>query len=98
MNEKCRKQNTQKSKGEANAMKAATYARYSTDKQDATSISGQFANCESLADQNGWPIVEQYFDKAISGTDDSRPSYQNNIWLSNSQGNMAFCIPRIRTS
>ena len=57
-------------------MKVATYARYSTNLQDQTSITGQVANCEALAKENGWRVVDHYSDEAISGTDDSRPGYQ----------------------
>jgi len=57
-------------------MKVAIYARYSTNLQDQTSITGQVANCEALAKENSWRVVEHYSDQAISGTDDSRPSYQ----------------------
>jgi site-specific DNA recombinase len=54
----------------------AIYSRFSTEAQDATSISGQIANCETLANEHGWNIVARYSDAAISGNDDSRPGYQ----------------------
>jgi len=57
-------------------MKVAIYARYSTDLQDKSSITGQITNCEAVANENGWHVVEHYSDEAISGTDDSRPGYQ----------------------
>jgi len=57
-------------------IRVAIYARYSTDLQDQTSITGQVANCAALAKENGWRVVAQYSDEAISGTDDSRPGYQ----------------------
>ena len=57
-------------------MKVAIYARYSTDLQDKTSITGQVANCAALAKEKDWRVVEHYTDEAISGTDDSRPAYQ----------------------
>ena len=57
-------------------MKVAIYARYSTNQQDQTSITGQVTNCVELAKDNGWRVVEHYSDEAISGTDDSRPAYQ----------------------
>ena len=57
-------------------MKVAIYARYSTDLQDKSSIAGQITNCEAVAKENGWRVVEHYSDEAISGTDDSRPGYQ----------------------
>ena len=57
-------------------MRIAIYARYSTNLQDKTSIAGQVVNCKAIADENGWRVVKQYSDEAISGTDDSRPGYQ----------------------
>ena len=57
-------------------MKVAIYARYSTDLQDKTSIAGQIANCEAVAKQNDWRIVDHYQDAAQSGNDDNRPQYQ----------------------
>jgi site-specific DNA recombinase len=56
-------------------MKVAIYARYSTDQQDETSIAGQAANCMSVALANGWTVVREYGDEAISGSDDNRPGY-----------------------
>ena len=57
-------------------MKVAIYARYSTDLQNKTSIDGQISNCEEIAESSGWQILKQYVDEAMSGTDDSRPGYQ----------------------
>lgn len=48
-------------------MKAAIYARYSTDKQDADSLARQIRNCELRAKREGWTIVDRYEDPAISG-------------------------------
>ncbi|MFB3107330.1 MAG: recombinase family protein, partial [Pseudomonadales bacterium] len=58
-------------------MKAAIYARYSTDKQDKTSIERQIHNCELLAKQHGLSIVEVFKDEGISGNDKSRPGYRD---------------------
>ena len=58
-------------------MKVAIYARYSTALQDETSIAGQVANCEELAAAQGWTVVRVYSDEAVSGSDDTRPEYQN---------------------
>ena len=56
-------------------MKAAIYARYSTDMQNETSITGQVANCKTIALANGWSVYKEYYDEAISGSDDNRPRY-----------------------
>lgn len=57
-------------------MKAALYARYSTDKQSEASIPDQFRQCERLADRNGFSVVARFQDAAISGGTTSRPGYQ----------------------
>ena len=57
-------------------MKAAIYARYSTDKQRETSIEDQYRNCERYAKREDWKICHRYEDKAISGTSKDRPGYQ----------------------
>ncbi|MEH0197138.1 recombinase family protein [Caulobacter sp. CCNWLY153] len=48
--------------------RVALYARYSDDKQSATSIEDQFRICRMHADKQGWRVVETYSDAAISGS------------------------------
>ena len=48
-------------------MRAAIYARYSTDNQNPRSIEDQFRVCERIAEQNGFTIVGHYSDEAVSG-------------------------------
>ncbi len=57
-------------------MKAALYARYSTDKQREASIEDQFRNCINLVEREGWEIVAKFDDKALSGAKTDRPGYQ----------------------
>ena len=57
-------------------MKATTYARYSSDKQRETSIEDQVRNCLAYAKREGWDVVTQYADRAMSGTKTDRPDYQ----------------------
>jgi DNA invertase Pin-like site-specific DNA recombinase len=57
-------------------MKAALYARFSTEKQSADSIEDQFRVCERLAERNGLQVVKRYSDAAISGGTTRRPGYQ----------------------
>ena len=57
-------------------MKAALYARYSTDKQREASIDDQYRNCEQYAEREGWTITERYKDEAVSGAKNDRPGYQ----------------------
>lgn len=49
-------------------MRAATYARYSTDKQRETSIEDQDRRSVALAAEHGWSVVAQYHDEATSGS------------------------------
>lgn len=60
-------------------MNAVIYARYSSDKQTEQSIDGQLRYCEQYAKQHGYTIVGTYIDRAISGTSDNRPQFQQMI-------------------
>ena len=57
-------------------MKAALYARYSTDKQRDASIDDQFRECERVARAAGFHIVARFEDKGMSGGTADRPGYQ----------------------
>ena len=58
-------------------MRAAIYARYSTDLQDKTSIDGQVRNCRTLAKREGFNVVATFTDEGIGGTTDEehRPGF-----------------------
>lgn len=51
------------------------YARYSSHRQNDTSIEAQIVEIEAFAKRLGYTIVEQYIDKAISGKSDDRPEF-----------------------
>lgn len=57
-------------------MKAALYARYSTEKQSGASIQDQHRVCARLAERHGFTVVERFSDAAISGGTAERPGYQ----------------------
>ncbi len=57
-------------------MKAATYARFSTDMQRDASIDDQCRNCARFAEREGWKVVAAYDDRGMSGTRTDRPGYQ----------------------
>jgi site-specific DNA recombinase len=57
-------------------MKVALYARYSSDNQREASIADQFRICRTYAEKQGWHIVEEYSDQAISGASLLRPGIQ----------------------
>jgi site-specific DNA recombinase len=49
-------------------LRAALYARYSTDRQRETSIDDQLRAARARAEQEGWPIVAEHADPEISGS------------------------------
>ena len=49
-------------------MRVAIYARYSSDQQRDASIADQFRMCRLRAEKEGWQVVEEYSDHAISGS------------------------------
>jgi site-specific DNA recombinase len=55
---------------------AASYARYSTFRQDARSIDDQVRRCRALAAQRGYQMVGEYSDAAISGSHTERADLQ----------------------
>ena len=57
-------------------MRVAVYARYSSENQREASIEDQTRNCEKRATQEGWSVTHRYQDKAISGSTNVRPGYQ----------------------
>lgn len=57
-------------------MKAAIYARYSSDKQTEDSIEAQLRACNEYASGNGLDVVRVYADRAMSGKNDRRPEFQ----------------------
>lgn len=59
--------------------RAVAYARYSSDNQRAESIDAQLRAIREYADRQGITLVRSYEDKAISGTSDQRPSFQQMV-------------------
>ena len=59
--------------------KAVIYARYSSDSQTEQSIDGQLRVCKEFAEKNGYEIVAEYIDRAMTGTNDNRPDFQRMI-------------------
>ena len=60
-------------------VKAVVYARYSSHNQREESIEGQLRKCHTFAEQNGFVIIEEYCDRAISGKTDNRAEFQRMI-------------------
>jgi len=57
-------------------MRAAIYARYSTDLQSAASVEDQTRICEEHAQREGWDVTRCYADHGISGSSLMRPGLQ----------------------
>ena len=55
---------------------AITYYRYSSHRQGEQSIEGQRAEAERWAKANGYTIVKEYADRAMTGTNDDREQFQ----------------------
>ncbi len=61
-------------------MTGVIYARYSCENQREESIEGQLRECKEYAKSKGVTIVKTYIDRAISGTTDKRPGFQQMIY------------------
>ena len=61
---------------EPRGLRAAIYARYSSEMQSAASIPDQVRTCRRLCDERGWTVVEVFADEAMSGATHLRPDFQ----------------------
>ena len=57
-------------------MRAVIYARYSSDNQREASIEDQLEICRRYIHRQGWTLIRNYEDRALSGASDKRPAYQ----------------------
>jgi DNA invertase Pin-like site-specific DNA recombinase len=55
------------------------YARFSSHSQNEQSIEGQLKVCYEFAERNGYKVITEYIDRALSGTSDARPEFQRMI-------------------
>ncbi len=60
-------------------MKAVIYARYSSHSQSEQSIEGQLRECYEFAEREGYVVVHEYIDRAITGRYDDRPDFKRMI-------------------
>ncbi|MEM9964144.1 MAG: recombinase family protein, partial [Asticcacaulis sp.] len=58
-------------------MRAAIYARYSSDLQREASIEDQKRICRRLIDGHSWTATQFYTDQGLSGSTHLRPGYQS---------------------
>jgi site-specific DNA recombinase len=57
-------------------LKVAIYARYSSDNRRDASIADQVRVCREFAVRQGWTVVQEFTDHAISGATLLRPGFQ----------------------
>ena len=56
------------------------YARFSSHSQNEQSIEGQLKTCYEFAERNGYKVIGEYIDRAVSGTGaDNRPEFQRMV-------------------
>ena len=61
-------------------MNIVIYARFSSHSQNEQSIEGQLKTCYDYAERNGYKVIGEYIDRALSGTvADNRPEFQRMI-------------------
>jgi DNA invertase Pin-like site-specific DNA recombinase len=65
--------------GTVSMTKAVIYARYSSHNQREESIEGQIRECKRFAEQNGFVVIGEYIDRALSGKTDNRADFQRMI-------------------
>ena len=58
---------------------AVIYARYSSSSQTEQSIEGQLHDAYDFAEREGYTILREYIDRALTGTSDARPAFQQMI-------------------
>ena len=60
-------------------MNAVIYARFSSHNQTEQSIEGQLKVCYEYAEANGYKVIGEYIDRAMSGKFDNRQEFQRMI-------------------
>lgn len=58
---------------------AVIYARFSSHAQNEQSIEGQLRVCYDYAQREGYTVVGEYIDRALTGRSDDRPNFQRMI-------------------
>lgn len=74
------------------AKPAVCYCRFSSDMQHETSIEAQLEAIYRFAEQNGYDIVEEYIDRAKSGTTTAKRESFNQMIIDSQYGNFQYVI------
>lgn len=80
---------------QTNGMRAAAYARYSSDMQREESIDAQLRAIQAYADSNGYVLVKTYIDRAKSATTDKRPEFLQMIKDAQAHGFDAIIVHKL---
>ncbi len=78
-------------------MNVVIYARFSSHSQNEQSIEGQLNACYDYAKLNGYTVINEYIDRALTGKTDNRPEFQKMIVDSNKkhfQGVLVYQLDR----
>ena len=62
-----------------NKVPAVIYARFSSENQRQESIEGQIRECRIFAERNGFDVIAEYTDSALTGRTDQRPGFQKMV-------------------
>lgn len=73
-----------------NDSRAAAYARFSTDRQDARSIDDQLRRCRAFAQARGLKVTAEYKDAAVSGSHTDRDDLQRMLQAARERGGSPF--------
>ena len=65
---------------------AVIYARFSSHSQNEQSIEGQLKECYAFAERNGYKVISEYIDRALTGMTDKRPEFLQMIEDSKRKG------------
>ncbi len=76
-------------------MKVAAYARFSSDNQREESIDAQMRAIREYCDKNGYTVVKEYVDMAMSATTDNRPQFQQMVRDSGLKGFSAVVVHKL---
>lgn len=69
-----------------NGIRAAIYARYSSDNQREESITAQLRACNEYAKRKGYIVVREFTDEEYSARTDNRPAFQEMINAAKADG------------
>lgn len=76
------------------SLRCAIYARYSSDRQNPSSISDQIRQCREHAARHGWVVLDShvYSDEAISGTNLERHGLRRLVSAATSKARPFDCV------